>query len=900
MESAFNPKTGDWELAWPERITQYDLVYLSPPLDPMQGIPLGNGDIGNLLWCEGSRIVVVLNKSDLWDDARFGRFHNWISAEEDKSTALRHAGRLIIDFGVPLLDPFYLKDFEARLDLASAQAQIYATTPFGQLNFSAYVSATENALVINCEINTSEKVSHNVILERWGSRTFAHWYAKVRRDPTIGLAGTDAAVRKDELMLTHRLTSGKFAVGCKVIPRGGIKLVPKRLHSRSICCEISSHSLKKEWSLVLTVTSPLKKGSAARAARKVLAGVCGKGAERLFAEHQDFWKDFWNRSYINISNDYLENLWHLTMYYGASSQRGKSPATFVNALWGWNRDVHPWSFYFHWNQQMIYWPLLAAGHSELLLSYLNYRFESLSHAMEDARDWFGVDGAFISDVAERRGYNDVHKVSNDNHTPVAQIAMDFWRYYRFTGDKYFLQEKGFPFMRKAAQFFESLFEKRADGLYHAKRGTVYEGSGTRAEHAEDVVTELSMAKALFSAVLKAAEELKINPGEKARVWREIADNLAPFITVPAPPQVIREANGEFTLQVGAFRGSRVPSCELIAAGRKLSDGKILTSRVYSAGTDASEGVVVKEKIVQSKMWNNIIPLVLTPLAAVFRYPLMVLAGDVFPGAELCPVWPAEVCNLSDKDTPLFKSLAATVKAHSPEYSGWEPTPIVLARLGLAEEALALLEERPDKWQIYCNGFWRANSEEVSKAESLFFFGVNRVADAVPESDGVMPDEKKFDCASWPYRHMECEPMGVLSCAINEMLIQSHEGVIRIAPAFKGDAEFSLHAIGGFVVSSEIKSSEVQWVAVKSLLGNHCKVENPWGTEEVCVIDNDSVKKFARSRVISFDMARGNTYILSKDPDIKKKWSVRRKIFKRNAGPKKSKGGVAMLGLPKMF
>src|ERR1035437_3549951 len=121
MESAFNPETGAWELAWPERITQHDLVYLSPPSDPMQGIPLGNGDVGALLWCESNRIIIALNKCDLWDDAQFGRFHYWDPNEEEKSTTLRHAGRLIVDFGVPLLDPFYLKDFEARLDLASAQ-----------------------------------------------------------------------------------------------------------------------------------------------------------------------------------------------------------------------------------------------------------------------------------------------------------------------------------------------------------------------------------------------------------------------------------------------------------------------------------------------------------------------------------------------------------------------------------------------------------------------------------------------------------------------------------------------------------------------------------------------------------------------------------------------------------
>jgi hypothetical protein len=66
FQSAFSPKTAEWNISWPGRVSQYDLVYLSPPIDPMQGIPLGNGETGVLFWCEDSKIIAVVNKSDLW------------------------------------------------------------------------------------------------------------------------------------------------------------------------------------------------------------------------------------------------------------------------------------------------------------------------------------------------------------------------------------------------------------------------------------------------------------------------------------------------------------------------------------------------------------------------------------------------------------------------------------------------------------------------------------------------------------------------------------------------------------------------------------------------------------------------------------------------------------------
>ena len=121
--------------------------------------------------------------------------------------------------------------------------------------------------------------------------------------------------------------------------------------------------------------------------------------------HTEVWKSIWNRSFMDYGDDYLNNLWYLTMYYLNASQGGKYPGRFDNGLWGWSRDVQNWNFYFHWNQQQLYWPLNAAGFHELINPYLEYRFNSLPYAKKDARELFNSDGAFISDVTERRGYN---------------------------------------------------------------------------------------------------------------------------------------------------------------------------------------------------------------------------------------------------------------------------------------------------------------------------------------------------------------------------------------------------------------------------------------------------------------------------------------------------------------
>ena len=58
-------------------------------------------------------------------------------------------------------------------------------------------------------------------------------------------------------------------------------------------------------------------------------------------------------------------------------------------------------------------------------------------------------GAFFADVADRHGYNDTG--TKHNQTPGAQIALDFWRQYIYTGDETFLRDAAWPVIREVTQ-----------------------------------------------------------------------------------------------------------------------------------------------------------------------------------------------------------------------------------------------------------------------------------------------------------------------------------------------------------------------------------------------------------------------------------------------------------------
>ena len=860
--SAFDPKTATWNISWPGRISQYDLVYLSPPVDPMQGIPLGNGEVGVLFWCEDSKIIAVVNKSDLWDDAAFGPFHNWDGKEEDYSTTQRHACRIVIDFKLPVFNPLYVSGFKAKLNLADGSLSLEGSSPFGKVGLKAFVDHQSGNLFYELTSDLSENIPVEIAVERFGSRTFSHWYHQINRDASIGTTGTEAVADADGAYVTQKLSTGTFAAGGSVIRNNGLYVSYSREHSHSSVIQLSG-SNRKEAQLAFSVTSPVPDNPVGEL-KNDLSVAKAKGVESFKNANAESWKSIWNRSFMDYGDDYLNNLWYLTMFYANASQGGKYPGRFNNGIWSWSRDVQNWNFYFHWNQQQISWPLNAAGFPELIRPYLDFRFNSLPEAKKDAMKLFNSKGAFISDVTERRGYNSSGE--KINHTPIAEIALDFWRQYQYTGDKNFLHEKALPFMIEAARFYESILIKQADGLYHAKEGSGYEGW----IKLKDGLTELVYAKALFSASLEALNVAGTSLSE-ADKWKDILEHLAPLPVLKNDDETILKEGSGYKMNRGFFKGEASPTNEILAAGWGIKEQKMLV--VYNP--------VGKSDTIKSQFYPN--------------NGLKLLDG-IFPSVPSSPVFPSGVIGLAQKDDSIFKRATATTLLYGSEVTGWDPVPVVMARLGMAKELAIDLERFPGRWQIYCNGWGHWGLEDEVNKDAEWFFRTNKVVDVASKVNG-----ESFPLPMWPFRHMSMESMSVLATAMNESLLQSYDGTIRVFPAFPDykSGRYTLHARGGFIVSSEIRAGVVQWISIKSLLGNPCKLALPWEKGVMQSNMNNSVRKINRDMTEIKTKAYEVIMILPEGNESCS-WSALSENPLPNEKVKYHSSGKTRLGIPRMY
>ncbi len=85
-----------------------------------------------------------------------------------------------------------------------------------------------------------------------------------------------------------------------------------------------------------------------------------------------------------------------------------------------------------------------------------------------------------------------------------------------------------------------------------------------------------------------------------------------------------------------------------------------------------------------------------------------------------------------------------------------------------------------------------------------------------------------------------ETLSAVPLTINEMLMQSYEGVLRIFPNWDihKDASFNnLRAYGAFLVSSNLKNGKIEYVKIYSEKGRLCKMKNPWHGKTIQLIRN---------------------------------------------------------------
>lgn len=141
----------------------------------------------------------------------------------------------------------------------------------------------------------------------------------------------------------------------------------------------------------------------------------------------------------------------------------------------------------------------------------------------------------------------------------------------------------------------------------------------------------------------------------------------------------------------------------------------------------------------------------------------------------------------------------------PQDKDWGMDSTWAARLGLSDEVKRLLLKGIADFQIYPNGFT-----------------VHRTGQEAPRNHSFYNE--------WG---------GVLSTGLQEALVQSYDGVVKVAPAWPHDWDVSgsVQIEGGHRVSTEVKGGVPTVVGIQAGSHDTLKLQNPWPGQSIRVTDS---------------------------------------------------------------
>jgi hypothetical protein len=252
--------------------------------------------------------------------------------------------------------------------------------------------------------------------------------------------------------------------------------------------------------------------------------------DKLKAEHREWWRIFWSKSFIEIADKRVESYWYGAQYILACSNREGKIAP---GLWGnWiTTDYVEWfgDYHLNYNFQSPYFGVYSSNHAELAAPYYDTILDFVPMGRKMAREFFCRGIHFPCAVGPYRcGIIGNWIVDHGQRSNAVFAAINFINHYYYTQDIVFLREKAYPFMLAVADFWEDYLKRDETGRYVVYNSNTGEKIGSRGCNTNSII-DLAFIRFLFKGILVASKDLGVDD-ERRPKWQDIQDNLSDFPT----------------------------------------------------------------------------------------------------------------------------------------------------------------------------------------------------------------------------------------------------------------------------------------------------------------------------------------------------------------------------------
>lgn len=729
---------------------------LAPTWD--EGIPLGNGMLGELVWQKDGKLRFSLDRADLWDLRPMQNLNTpefnfkWVQQQVKSNNY-----KIVQDM------------FDAPYDNSPAPSKI----PGAALEFNI----TDLGDVQQVELSLPNALCKVLWKNGATLQTFVHADQQVGWFKFEGIS-TDFI---PELIVPQYKKERSSNIENSVVgqdlqrlgyEQGKITKASNQLTYRQKGWDGFEYEVAVTWRQVgqsligvWTISSTLSEAKGEKTASKLADYVLKKETfDQSFRSHSAWWTNFWSKSSISIPDPILEKQWYLEQYKFGSAARADAPPISLQAVWtADNGKLPPWKGDFHHdlNTQLSYWPAYSANHLDLEEGFLNWLWANRETFRKYTKTYFGTEGMNVPGVTTLTGEPMAGWIQYSLGPTVGSwLAQHFYLHWKYSGDKKFLQEKAYPWIKDVATFLDQISIKNTNGqrqLPLSSSPEIHDNS-IKAWFTQTTNYDLSFIRWTFAKAAELANELNLK--EESAKWKTILaewpdyalDDQGGLAFAPGHPYV--ESHRHFSHLVGWHPLGQID-------------------------------------------WSN-----------------------------------------GKKEQHIIQETLKTLEKAGPDW--W---------CGYSYS-----------WQgnLYARAFMGEKAAQALRIFAEHF--------CLPNSFHANGDQTKQGYSKFTYRPFTLEGNFAFAAGIQEMLIQSHTGIIQVFPAVPEswkDITFSnLRTEGAFLVSANRKNGQIQQVEITSENGGTIVLRNPFGTNAYSLKGINSNQQKKEGDTIVLKIAPGKKASLS--------------------------------------
>jgi hypothetical protein len=813
-------------------VSRADLHYDQPVARSEEGLPVGNGRMGSLVWTTPSALKFQINRVDVF--ANNSATNSFPERNSDYCGGCGFVDIDFVDFGE---NAFPSEATSQHLSLYDGAMAVKGA------GVAARVFAWPERDVIVVEVNDQRQrpatVNVNLRTLRYlGQPVPARSGAPADANATVVRTRNHTAlsrlrIQEDRILLAQEFREGEYYCGsAAAVGVVGRKAKAQVAHQTEVRLALEPGQ-GAFTVLIASAASFDPQEDVAAAALNHLEAAAAKGRDELAQASREWWHEFWSRAFVHLHSaegtaDYIEQHYTYFLYVMASSSRGKFPPKFNGMLWSTGGDLRTWGAQYWWANQSCYYEALPATNRLELMDPTFHQYTGMYEACAlAARQQWGSQGIWIPETvwfdglarlpediaAEMRDLYLLRKPWDQRSARFTEYAetkhphSSRWNWKqgeRWVDGRFTYADKGagpfghvthiFATGAKIAYLYWQRYEYTLDQewlrnrAYPMLRGVAefyrnfpnlkkgsdgkyhihHVNSNEPLWGGRDTDEEISAMRAILPVVIRASEILNLDAAMRP-IWREFLDNLAPLPTSDHP-DLLRPA-------------------------------------------DAS----------RPRTWVKGLP------------PAAHGTPQGLPDPNTLPMFYFDLCNLEAEDPEVLKTANATFQAYFRSGIDSKTGVGILSKLAIAASILG-----------------RSNDVKSLIANQIRTSGV--LANRLTLREGPQT--------------MDAERLGRAAQALELALLQSapagpgQDPVLRVFPAWpkEWDAAYTLRARGAFLVSSSMRQGRLEFVEVTAENGGQCRLRNPWDEGEVTLYRDGRKSEEIRGSLLKFETAKGETVV----------------------------------------